>query len=351
MSSRQSRSNQAPPPASGRQNEYFVPRDGIDREVITADVCRYLGNDALVRPGVYESPQTGQVVQGYYITAYRNLTSAMIEDLKADSARWDQERRQQTARNPVGVQYRNSATHESRQYYGPTGGADSTYQDNSRDSYDATPRYPGTGSAGYSGASGGYPPQSYGGNQGGYGGQGGYTTAQPQQFAQSPADVSYPGGAAMSGSGFGQPSAERPYTQTGAHMAVRGGDTPMYGTNDPYAASPRDRIPVTTMAQGRPTYVTSGPPPSQGFPAAAFSGSQFVPTDSRDPFYGRASPAGNPAYGTTHDSQYDTAPAPRASAPPSNAQMASSGSSSRHNRESVERDRHAESRHRHRSGR
>lgn len=37
-----------------RQNEYFVPRDGIDREVISADICRYLGNDALVRPGHYE---------------------------------------------------------------------------------------------------------------------------------------------------------------------------------------------------------------------------------------------------------------------------------------------------------
>lgn len=42
-------SNNAPP----RQNEYFVPRDGIDREVITADICRYLGNDALVRPGTH----------------------------------------------------------------------------------------------------------------------------------------------------------------------------------------------------------------------------------------------------------------------------------------------------------
>ena len=36
------------------QNKYFVPRDGIDREVISADICRYLGNDALVRPGHYE---------------------------------------------------------------------------------------------------------------------------------------------------------------------------------------------------------------------------------------------------------------------------------------------------------
>lgn len=52
-----SRSSRNPPPASSsttRQNEYFVPRDGIDREVISADICRYLGNDALVRPGHYE---------------------------------------------------------------------------------------------------------------------------------------------------------------------------------------------------------------------------------------------------------------------------------------------------------
>lgn len=53
--SRQSRGNaNSMSAASNRQNEYFVPRDGIDREVITADICRYLGNDALVRPGTYE---------------------------------------------------------------------------------------------------------------------------------------------------------------------------------------------------------------------------------------------------------------------------------------------------------
>jgi hypothetical protein len=243
----------------------------------------------------------------------------MIEDLKADSARWDQERRQQTARSPVGgtiasrdsagpfiqksnsliVQYRNSDTHQSRQYYGPTEGATGNYPPDNRDAYDATPRYPGTGTAGYTGASGTYPAQPYGGNQGGYPGQPGYTTAQPQQFSQPTADVSYQGGASMAGAGFGQASAERPYTQMGANMAVR--DTAMYGTNDPYAATQRDqRIPVTTMAQGRPTYVTSGAPVQQGFPAVSPSGgsgyyqqqsqsgsSQFVPTDSRDPFYGR----------------------------------------------------------------
>jgi hypothetical protein len=71
-------------------NEYFVPEDGIDREVIAADICRYLGNDALVRPGSYEAsevmfcelmlivmqnPETRQVQRGYFITSYRNLTT------------------------------------------------------------------------------------------------------------------------------------------------------------------------------------------------------------------------------------------------------------------------------------
>ncbi|ETS77668.1 hypothetical protein PFICI_09730 [Pestalotiopsis fici W106-1] len=384
MAARPPRASQPPPPASNRQNEYFVPRDGIDREVITADVCRYLGNDALVRPGVYESPQTGQVVQGYYITAYRNLTTAMIEDLKADSARWDQERRQQTSRGPVGgthasrdspgvfiqksnspvVQYRNSDTHQSRQYYGPTE-AGGQYQDNSRDSYDSIPRYPGTGSAGYTGASG-YQAPSYGGNQGGGYGQPGYTTSQQQQqqqqqqFSPGPMDVSYSGSAPIAQAGFSQPTADRPYQQMGANMAARGSDTVMYGSDNAYPSGPRG-VPVTTIAQqGRPTYVTAGAPGNvPGFPPTGTAGgyyqqapaasSQFVPSDSRDPFYGRASPAGNPSYGTSHDSQYDTNPAPRTSAPPSSTQMATSGSSRHVSRDSVERsDRHRDSRHPHR---
>ncbi|CZR50321.1 uncharacterized protein PAC_00193 [Phialocephala subalpina] len=58
-----------------KQIDYFVPRAGIDREVITTDITHYLGDDALVRPGNYQNPQTGQTQQGYFITAYRNLTT------------------------------------------------------------------------------------------------------------------------------------------------------------------------------------------------------------------------------------------------------------------------------------
>ncbi|KAE9365102.1 hypothetical protein N431DRAFT_300477, partial [Stipitochalara longipes BDJ] len=108
-------------PTLARTNEYFVPKDGIDHEVITADICRYLGNDALVRPGNYENPQTRQIQQGYFITAYRNLTTAMIADLKADSERWEAEQRAAASRGqPGNIEYRDSTTHQSRQYYGPT---------------------------------------------------------------------------------------------------------------------------------------------------------------------------------------------------------------------------------------
>ncbi|KAL7621167.1 hypothetical protein AAE478_008484 [Parahypoxylon ruwenzoriense] len=307
------------PPPSGampqnRQNEYFVPRDGIDREVITADICRYLGNDALVRPGTYENPQSGQVIQGYYINAYRNLTTAMIEDLKADSARWDQERRQQSANrnNAAGgtiasrdsngvyvrlsnspiVQYRNSDTHQSRQYYGPT---ESGFQaaDPSRDPYgDATtPRYPGTGTAGYTGAAGSFAAQPY--PQGGYSTQQGYTTQT--QFQPQSASVTYP---AMAGSGFGQAGQEPPFQLVGADSRVASAPQPMY--NDPYsgARDPRDqRTPITTMPASRTTYAVSGPPVPQGYPAG--TSASYYPTNPSpsNPAYTAAVQPGDPLYG------------------------------------------------------
>ncbi|CAN9215318.1 unnamed protein product [Alternaria alternata] len=69
-----------------RANQWFVPGDGIAREVITADIQRYLGPDALVRPGTGTGEYQGQ--PGYWITAYRTLTSQMIQDLKMDSQRY-----------------------------------------------------------------------------------------------------------------------------------------------------------------------------------------------------------------------------------------------------------------------
>ncbi|KAH7361177.1 hypothetical protein BKA66DRAFT_215489 [Pyrenochaeta sp. MPI-SDFR-AT-0127] len=99
-----------------RANQWFVAGDGIAREVITADIQRYLGPDALVRPGVGTGEYQGQ--PGYWITAYRTLTSPMIQDLKMDSQRWQQERTPGEAGR--GVAYQDSRTHAARQHWGPS---------------------------------------------------------------------------------------------------------------------------------------------------------------------------------------------------------------------------------------
>ncbi|KAK2743375.1 hypothetical protein FQN55_007314 [Onygenales sp. PD_40] len=120
-----------------RQNDYFIDGTGISREVIQADICRYLGPGALVKPGVVQGRP------GYYLRAYRNLTPEMIADLKADSARWEAERtqadRDPRASNLPGsydqsrsispgsnmhpaTYYSSSTTHSNRQQTGPSGG-------------------------------------------------------------------------------------------------------------------------------------------------------------------------------------------------------------------------------------
>lgn len=35
-------------------NEYFLPGEGIDREVIQSEICRYLGQDATCKPGTHD---------------------------------------------------------------------------------------------------------------------------------------------------------------------------------------------------------------------------------------------------------------------------------------------------------
>jgi hypothetical protein len=37
-----------------RVSQFFIKGNGIDREVISVDISRYLGNNAVVRPGTYK---------------------------------------------------------------------------------------------------------------------------------------------------------------------------------------------------------------------------------------------------------------------------------------------------------
>jgi hypothetical protein len=49
------RTKRKPPTQSApRQSTFFINGGGIDREVITTDICRYMGNDALVKPGTHQ---------------------------------------------------------------------------------------------------------------------------------------------------------------------------------------------------------------------------------------------------------------------------------------------------------
>jgi hypothetical protein len=75
------------PAPTNPTNDYFLPGEDISREVITADICRYLGPDALVRPYRHQDvskplnsfdPAMLSLKQGrsgFLITAYRALTS------------------------------------------------------------------------------------------------------------------------------------------------------------------------------------------------------------------------------------------------------------------------------------
>jgi curved DNA-binding protein CbpA len=75
-----SRPSQGSEGNSSHNQEYFLPGEGINREVIQHDICRYLGNDATVRPYQHSDGR-----QGYLIRSYRALTSvSSIQTLKRE---------------------------------------------------------------------------------------------------------------------------------------------------------------------------------------------------------------------------------------------------------------------------
>jgi len=64
----------APSPGSASSPyRWFVAGDGIRRDVIEADIQRYLGPEALVRPGIDSNGKSG-----YWIAAYRTLTTVGV---------------------------------------------------------------------------------------------------------------------------------------------------------------------------------------------------------------------------------------------------------------------------------
>lgn len=292
-----------PPPAtpqSTRNNEYFLPRDGIDREVITADICRYLGNDALVRPGHLE--RDGRAVQGYYITAYRNLTSAMIESLKEDSQKWVEEKRRAQGAQGAQMRYMDSSLRNpnavSQHMTGVT-----------RDYPDPQAPYNEPYSAGGQGGFGQYPPRDQG-----------YAAPPPGSFPprepvyadrQDPyvAQARVPPQQYVS-PGYGQ--ADGPYHATGMNRQFASPPAPQQAYGDPMQITPA--YPPTSQGaayspQAQQYYAATQPPP--GAPIYDAQGVSVTSAQPRDVFYGRASPAGSTGHSATGLEQHGSAPAGR----------------------------------------
>ncbi|KAF3761991.1 hypothetical protein M406DRAFT_74909 [Cryphonectria parasitica EP155] len=106
---------------------YLVSQVGIRRDVITRDICRYLGRDAVVHPGtfLFYDHETDQHKEAYRIDASQKLTPDIIQKLKNNSTRLEQE----GWANSSG----DSESHRSRGAYSP-------------------PSYPGRDAPGYSGS-------------------------------------------------------------------------------------------------------------------------------------------------------------------------------------------------------
>ncbi|KAL1858352.1 hypothetical protein Daus18300_009970 [Diaporthe australafricana] len=363
MSSRRDHGSGTPSNASNRQNEYFIPRDGIDREVITADICRYLGNDALVRPGTYEDKKTGRVIQGYFVTAYRNLTSAMIADLKADSARWEQERRNHsggtlTSHDSSAFFMRSSKSNSPPARYSDSqnrfSGAGLSQYDTSgvpypsgpsRDSYENVPRYPGSDAPGYS-ASTGSQPYHQDNTQPGYNAQyqqAAYSTqAQDPRFAPT-LPSSGPGYVGQTYSNHPTAAAQNPY-YGGAHMLASQPSQPSSRSQQPQPQEYPDSREASSVYP-RSSYGGPGQPfysPSQGAyppqPVDAFAGRQPYGSTSQAEYLGSSQA---PVYDRQYEPQYENqTPPPSRPVASSSSQAQTGHSGTSHSRRSDrERDR------------
>ncbi|MCJ1468585.1 hypothetical protein MMC07_007214 [Pseudocyphellaria aurata] len=83
-------------------NEFFVDGEGIHRDVMQREICKYLGPEAYSRPGTYNG------APGYIVTAVRPFTPKMIDDLQMLSESWVSENRDLSRRGYEGSPTRSS---------------------------------------------------------------------------------------------------------------------------------------------------------------------------------------------------------------------------------------------------
>jgi hypothetical protein len=201
----------------------------------------------------------------------------MIADLKADSERWEAERRATASRgqpsngisfrdsdgivrksNTPIVEYRASTTHQSRQYYGPTSEAASAaplaYQ----------PTSTSTGQVYDSSAQGSYAQSNYAQASSQYQPAGGYAVPDSSNYYVAGANMLAGGGDMRDPSSRGVPVTTQPQIPRSSVQ---------YATSS--ASYPQQQ-------DSRSMYYSSAQPPGVAVPSSA----QY-PTQPTDPYYGR----------------------------------------------------------------
>lgn len=272
---------------------------------------------------------------------------AMIADLKADSARWEQERRNHsggtlTSHDSSAFFMRSSKSNSPPARYSDSqnrfSGAGLSQYDTSgaiypsgtsRDSYESVPRYPGSDAPGYS-ASTGSQPYHQDNRQSGYGAQ-----YQQSAYPSQPPDNRFPSsGFAGSGSVYGSSNHPtsvvadpHPYYATGTNMMVAQSQPQHHRPQDPYPdsrmeASSRSAYPPASAYSTPGQYYTSQPqgayPPQ---PVDAFAGRQpYGSTGQGDILSSSSSQV--PMY----DRQYEPQPQYENQTPPPSRPVASSSS-------------------------
>ncbi|PQE33532.1 transcription factor protein [Rutstroemia sp. NJR-2017a WRK4] len=245
--------------SSARTSQFVIDAEGIDREVITADICRYLGNDALVKPGDVEASADWQ--------AERLARSSAQYPTNGISHR-DSNDIVRKSNTPIVVDYRSSNA-----------------LDQSIARMDATQPRPAAPQVMYTSSSAAVPSsQSY--TPSGQGYSQGYS--QPGSYSQNPQGYTQPQSQQYASSQY--PPDNRSYVH-GSNYSVdssttRGGSVPQSVPRSqavPYPSSTAYQAPAPQY------YSQAGPPPST---------SAYVSHPPTEPsYYSRAAPSGN--YETT----------------------------------------------------
>ncbi|KAL9030809.1 MAG: hypothetical protein Q9196_001106 [Gyalolechia fulgens] len=229
----------APPTRGAPMNEFFVDGEGIHREVMQREICKYLGQDALSRPGTYNG------TKGFYVTALRPFTSKMVEDLQILSQKYERERREASSRG-----YRGSPVQALPAAVSPDQSLDLTYSaSRTSANHEAADPYEGER---YN------PPGRYSEM---------YPEMHPEQYPEKyivrDPESAYPPGYALP-NGY-PPGPNYPSSQAPGYPAVSG--------YQPASGHPAG----SAYPQGANYPPTSGYPPSSGFAAPGYTSTSGIP--------------------------------------------------------------------------